>query len=64
MLFLKTLQYSQENFCVGVSSGATLLKKTLTQVFSYEYCEIFKNSYFEDHLLTAAASFRKRKNLD
>ena len=25
-------------------------KETLTQVFSCEYCEIFKNAYFEEHL--------------
>ena len=28
-------------------------KETVTQVFSYEYCEIFKNTYFEKHLRTA-----------
>ena len=32
----------------------TLLKQTLTQVFSSEYCESFKNTYFEQHPLTAA----------
>ena len=31
----------------------TLLKGTPTQVFSCEYCEIFKNSYFEEHLRMA-----------
>ena len=25
-------------------------KETSTQVFSREYCEIFKNIYFEEHL--------------
>ena len=34
---------------------ATLLKKTLTQVFSCEYCEIFKNTYYEELLGTAAS---------
>ena len=34
---------------------ATLLKKTSTQVFSCEYCEIFKGTYFEKHLRTAAS---------
>ena len=29
--------------------------KTLTQVFSCEYCEIFKNTYFEEHLRTAVS---------
>ena len=61
MLFLKTLQYSQENICVGVPSGATLLKKALTQVFSYEYCEIFKNIYFEEHLRTADSRYISKK---
>ena len=30
-------------------------KKTPTQVFFYEYCEIFKNAYFEKHLRTTAS---------
>ena len=34
---------------------ATLLKKTSTQVFSCEYREIFKSTYFEKHLRTAAS---------
>ena len=36
------------------------LKDTPTQVFSYEYCEVFKNTYFEEHLLTAASDFLKQ----
>ena len=36
-------------------------KETPTQVFSPEYCEIFlKNTYFEEHLLTAASDFLKQ----
>ena len=30
-------------------------KKTPTRVFSCKYCEIFKNTYFEQHLQTAAS---------
>ena len=30
-------------------------KETPTQVFSCEYCEMFKNTYFEEHLGTAAS---------
>ena len=41
-LFLKVSQYLQKNTCVGVS----VEKETPTQVFSYEYYEIFKNTYF------------------
>ena len=26
-----------------------------TPVFSYEYCEIFKNTYFKEYLRTAAS---------
>ena len=27
-------------------------------MFSYEYCDIFKNTYFEEHLLTVASDFK------
>ena len=30
-------------------------KENQTQVFSCEYCKIFKNTYFEEHLRTAAS---------
>ena len=34
----------------------TLLKKeTLTDVFSFEYCEIFKNNVFTEHLRITAS---------
>ena len=31
---------------------ATLLKESPAQVFSFEYCDIVKNTYFEEHLQT------------
>ena len=34
-----------------------LLTETLTHEFSCEYCETFKNSYFEEHLQTPASVF-------
>ena len=34
--------------------SAILLKRP-AQVFSCEYCEIFKNTYFEEHLQMAAS---------
>ena len=34
-------------------------KETPTQVFSCEYGEIFKSTYFEEHLRTAAISCTK-----
>ena len=32
-----------------------LIKEARTQVFSCEYCEIFKNTYVEEHLQAAAS---------
>ena len=45
-LLLKISQYSQENTYVGTSFN----KVAGLQVFSCEYCEIFKNSFFTEHL--------------
>ena len=53
-VFLEILLYSQEKICDGVSfqqscksCGLQLyLKETSAQVFSYEYFEIFTNSFF------------------
>ena len=36
---------------------ATLFKKTPTQVFSCEICEILMSTYFEEHLRTAASVY-------
>ena len=32
-------------------------KKTLTQVFSSEFCEVFKNIYFTEHLRTTVSVY-------
>ena len=47
-VFLKMLQYSQENTNAGVCPAGLQLyyKETPTQVLPYEYCDIFKNSFF------------------
>ena len=37
--------------------------KTLQHMFSREYCEIFKNTYFEKHLRTAAPDPRTLEGL-
>ena len=37
----------------------TLLKKTPTRVISCEYCEIFKNTYFEENLPTVASLYER-----
>ena len=58
-MFLKISQSSQENRCVGVSFLINLLaalkKETNLQVFSREFYEIFKNSFFKEHLGTTAS---------
>ena len=62
-LFLKISQYSSENTCVGISfliklqafrAPALLKRDSNTGVFC-EHWEIFKNTYFEEHLRTAAS---------
>ena len=62
-VFLKISQNSQENTCARVSfliklqaSACNFItKETLAQVFSCEFCEFSKSTYFEEHLLTAAS---------
>ena len=48
-VFLKISQNSQERTCARVSVPATLLKKRLTQAFSSELWEFFKNTFFTEH---------------
>ena len=38
-------------------------KETLTQVFSCEFCEIFKKTIFTEHMRTAASERPSQKNL-
>ena len=40
---------------VAQSKACTFIKNTTTQMFSCEYCEISKNTHFEEHLRTAAS---------
>ena len=62
-LFLKILQYSQENTCVRISflikmqvfrPPALLKRNSNTGVFC-EHWKIFKNTYFEEYLRRAAS---------
>ena len=42
-----------KNFAIFTGKHLQLYQKdTPTQVFSCEYCEIFKNTYLEEHLRT------------
>ena len=40
---------------VAANQVCHFTKKTPTQMFSCEICEIFKNTYFEEHLPTDAS---------
>ena len=62
-MFLQISQSSQENTCARVSFltklQATVCNfvkiQTLTLVFSYEFCEISKNTFFTEHLRATAS---------
>ena len=62
-MFLKISQNSEENTCARVSFLIKLQtlaynfieKETLTQVFSCEFCEIFKNTFFTGRLRESAS---------
>ena len=62
-VFLKISQNLQESVCAGVCSNKvagvqseTLLKKRLSRVFSCEFSEIFRNTFFYRYLQTTASS--------
>ena len=55
-VFLKRLQNSQENTCARVHfliklQARAFLKRSLAQKFFCVFCEIFKNTFFIEHLL-------------
>ena len=63
-VFLKISQNSQENTVARVSFlikvqavPATLLKDTLAQAFSCEFCEISKNTCFTENVRATASVF-------
>ena len=57
-VFLEILQSSQENTCARISFVINFIKKeTLAQVFSCEFREIFKSTFF-DRTLPVAASIK------
>ena len=65
-VFLKILQNSQENTCARVSFLIKLLvwglqlclEKTPAQVFSCEFSEISKNTFFTEHLQATTSVFK------
>ena len=65
-LFLEISQNSQENTCTRASfftkrheAWNFIKKETLAQVFSYEFYEISKNTFFYRTHLVAASVFKK-----
>ena len=53
-VFLEILQNSQENTCARVSffnkvADLFIKKEALAEVFSCEFCEIFKNIFFIEY---------------
>ena len=61
-VFLKISQNSQENTCASLflnkvagATGNFIKKETLAQMFSCEFCEIFKNICFTENLWTTAS---------
>ena len=58
-VFFRISQIAQENTCARVP---TLLKKRLAQVFSCEFCENFKNTFFTEHLWTTASEKQLTQN--
>ena len=59
--FLKVSQNSEENTRVGVSF---IKKRDSNKSVSGEYCEIFKNTIFTEHLRTTASVKSKLKHED
>ena len=68
-MFLEISQNSQENTCARVSfnkvEGLNFIKKeTLAQVFSYEFCEISKNTFsYTTPPVVASEAARKHEEL-
>ena len=66
---LKISQNSQENTCARVffkiklQAWGLIKKETLAQVFSCEFCEISKNTFFTDRLWTSASNKVAKKKI-
>ena len=53
--FAKFTEKQLSKACNNCLRPATLLKETLAQVFSCEFCEISKNTFFTEHLWATAS---------
>ena len=64
-VFLKILQNSLEKICQSLffrpQACNFIEKETLTRVFPFKFIEIFKNTFFTEHLRETASVFHWRK---
>ena len=51
----KLASFNQPIFGASLRPATLFKKETLTEVFSSEFCEIFKDTFFLEHLRTAAS---------
>ena len=51
------------NEVAGLRSATSLKKEAVAQVFSCDFCEIFKNTFFTEHLWATASERIPRKNV-
>ena len=59
-VFLEISQNScaRDSFLIKLQATCNFIKKeSLAQVFSCESCEVSKNTFFIEHLLTAASAY-------
>ena len=49
-VFLEILQNSKESTCARASFLIKLQKETVAQVFSSEFCKVFKSPFLMEHL--------------
>ena len=61
-MLLEISKNSQKNTCAPGAACNFIKKETLVQVFSGEFCEISKNTFFIEHLRTTA-SYRSVVNV-
>ena len=54
---MKRLFLKDFTIFTGKLQACNFIKKRLQHMFSSEYCENFKNIYFEEQLLTAVSDF-------
>ena len=62
-MFLKISQILQENTCAAISflqelASNFVKKETPAQLFSSEFCKMFKNTLFTEHFRTTASGYR------